>query len=168
MRKALALLALLAVLVATSCTWEEAAIGIVDIVVEAKADKKLQEEEAKYPLLYFGEPRPQESTTSEPATEVCLVYLTRKPEIFTVDVVVKNTANGFETVVHLQNFDATVAEVRRCTQESIPLEPGVNKIRAHARGGGKAVVVITRVAGECGGEERIRQYCEDEQQDGVN
>ena len=42
------------------------------------------------------------------------------------------------------NFDATVAEAKSCAEESIPLEPGVNVIRARAVNGGKAVVRITR------------------------
>jgi hypothetical protein len=104
--------------------------------------------EKRLPGLYFDEPMSRESTTSEPAATVCVGHARKKPGAFTMDVVVKNEANGFETVVHLVNFDAAVKEAKRCAEESIPLEPGVNEIRARAVNGGKAVVRITRETGE--------------------
>ena len=145
MRKALVLLA---VLITTSCTYEERAIGITEIVLEAATAKRRQPKFlSEHAFLYFGEPRPEEFTTSE-STEICLVYLRGKPERFTVDAVVKNKANGFETVVHLVNFDATVAEAKACAEESVPLEWGVNRIVVQAPPDRKAFIVVTRETGE--------------------
>ena len=140
-------LVLLAVLVATSCTLEDVVLTAVDMAGEGTA---------VHPHLYFDEPMSEVSTTSEPATTVCVRYSrshytqnkVAKPGVFTVDVVVKNKTNGFETVIHLVNFDATAAAAKSCAEESVPLEPGVNVIRARAVNGGKAVVWITRETGE--------------------
>ncbi len=102
-------LVLLVVLVATSCTLEDVVLTAVDMAGEGTA---------VHPHLYFDEPMSEVSATSEPAATVCVRYTrshylqnkVAKPGVFTVDVVVTNKANDFETVVHVVNFDATAAE----------------------------------------------------------